>query len=101
YRLTPLLQFASVTGVYGISFLLVWTSVSLANAAAVILHRPQTRSLWMAEIILPLAAVVAAFVFGFHQLAQSPSPVRELKVTMIQPSIPQTMIWDPASNTER
>src|SRR5262249_24985319 len=28
YRLTPLIQIASVTGVYGVSFLIVWFSVS-------------------------------------------------------------------------
>ena len=32
FRLTPLLQIASVTGVYGISFLVVWTSLSLVAA---------------------------------------------------------------------
>ena len=29
YRMTPLIQIASVTGIYGVSFLMVWFSLSL------------------------------------------------------------------------
>jgi apolipoprotein N-acyltransferase len=37
--MTPLLQICSVTGVFGVSFLIVWTSVSLLNGAAVLCSR--------------------------------------------------------------
>src|SRR5205085_7136788 len=59
YRIVPLLQISSLTGVYGVSFLIAWTSLSLLCAVLVILRRPTVRSVWMAEIILPLAAVMA------------------------------------------
>jgi apolipoprotein N-acyltransferase len=101
YRNVPLIQIASLTGVYGISFLLVWTSVSLLNAAALIVRKPQARSAWLSEVALPLLAISAAFAFGFHQL-RHPNPVgRELNVTLLQPSIPQTMIWNPDEDMER
>ena len=101
YRIVPLLQIASFTGVYGVSFLIAWTSMSLLCAFLVILRRPAMRSVWLGEIILPLAAVIAAFGFGFHQLKHPPAANRELKITMVQPSIPQTLIWDRTNDLAR
>jgi apolipoprotein N-acyltransferase len=101
YRIVPLIQFASFTGVYGISFLVVWTSVSLLCAVISILGRPSQRNPWMGEIILPFTTVVIAFGYGFHQLRQPAVVGRELKATLVQPSIPQTLIWDPSKGRER
>jgi apolipoprotein N-acyltransferase len=101
FQLVPLIQIASVTGVYGISFLLVWVSLSLIGAVSSIIFKPALRSAWLGEIILPLVAVAALFVFGFHRLSQSEPPSRELNVTLVQPSIPQTLIWDASENTNR
>jgi len=101
HRLLPLIQFASLTGVCGVSFLVVWTSVSLLCAAAAVLGRPNLRSAWMGEIILPFVAIVALFGFGFHQLRMAPAASRELRVTLVQPGIRQTLIWDARENTNR
>ncbi len=101
FQLTPLIQIASVTGVYGVSFLVVWTSLSLLSAGLMIVLRPTTRSAWAGEIILPVLAIAAALHFGFRQLGHDPLPDRTLKVTLIQPSIPQTLIWDTSRDLER
>jgi len=101
YRIVPLIQFASFTGIYGVSFLVAWTSVSLLCAVASILAKPSERSPWMAEIILPFVAIVAAFTYGFHELRKTAPANRELKVAMVQPGIPQTMIWNPANDMLR
>ena len=101
YHIVPLIQFASFTGVCGVSFLVVWTSVSFLCAAASILGKPNERSPWMAEIILPFTIVVAVFIYGFHQLSQPAAPGRELKVAFVQPGIPQTMIWNPTNDLAR
>lgn len=101
YRIVPLIQFASFTGVYGVSFLIAWTSVSLLCAAASVLSNPAQRSPWMAEIILPFTAVVVAFGYGFHELNQAPAPGREIKLALVQPGIPQQMIWDQSKGQER
>lgn len=97
YQLTPLIQFASFTGVYGVSFLVVWGSLSLSHAAAALGRHPGRRFIWQAEIILPLAAVLAMFFLGSARIreagaAEAGQPT--LRVTFVQPSIPQTMIWD-------
>jgi apolipoprotein N-acyltransferase len=101
YQMVPLIQISSMTGIYGVAFLVVWTSLSLLSAGLMILQRPTARSAWLSEIILPLAVLVGVFSFGFHQLRQTPEAKRTLKVTLIQPSIPQTLIWDETKDDER
>src|ERR1019366_4786029 len=53
YQMVPLIQIASVTGIYGVSFLIVWGSLSLLSAGLLIVLRPTTRSTWAVEIMLP------------------------------------------------
>ena len=101
YQMLPLIQIASFTGVYGISFLLVWVSLSLVSAVVMLLRRPSLRSIWLAEIFLPILVVALIFNFGLRQLRQAHEPSRTLNVTFIQPSIPQTLIWDPTQDDER
>jgi apolipoprotein N-acyltransferase len=101
YRLVPLIQLASITGVHGITFLLVWTSLSLLSAGFMIVLRPTLRSIWLGEIILPLVVVALVFNFGLRQLTGDTPSARTLKVTLVQPSIPQTLIWDTSQDLER
>jgi apolipoprotein N-acyltransferase len=101
FQLTPLIQVASVTGVYGVSFLVVWASLSLLSAVKTILCRPTIRFAWQSEIILPLFVIVAAFAFGSMRLRDQNPPTSTLRVTLVQPSIPQTLIWDSSANSNR
>lgn len=100
YKLVPLIQVASFTGIYGVSFLLVWTSLSFVAAGMVIVRRPARRSAWVGEIILPGFTVLILFATGYHQTLK-PDKAPEITVASIQPSIPQTMIWNPADDTNR
>ena len=101
YQLTPLIQIASVTGIYGVSFLVVWVSLSLLSAGLMIVLRPNTRSVWAGEIMLPAVAIAILFNFGFRQMAGEPAPARTLNVALVQPSIPQTLIWDSSRDLDR
>jgi apolipoprotein N-acyltransferase len=101
FRLLPLIQITSVTGVAGLSFLIVWTSLSVLLAGLAILRAPGIRSAWVGEIILPFTVVAAVFAFGNHRLAQTYHPGALLKVACIQPSIPQAMIWDSRESSNR
>src|SRR5439155_17129695 len=62
-EMIPLIQITSVTGVYGISFIIVWTSLSLYSAAEMIFQKPASRFAWQSEIILPLTTVIVVFSF--------------------------------------
>ncbi len=101
FQLTPLIQLASVTGVYGVSFLVVWVSLSLLSAVKTIFRRPTMRFAWQADFILPLFVITAIFAFGSVRLRDQNSPTSTLHITLVQPSIPQTLIWDPSANSNR
>jgi apolipoprotein N-acyltransferase len=97
----PLIQIASVTGVYGVSFLVVWLSLAMYSAMRLILRQPNPRLIWQAEIILPLVAILILFIFGFARLSGENPPASVLRVTLVQPSIPQTLIWNPDEDDRR
>ncbi len=101
YQLIPLIQIASVTGVYGVSFLVVWVSLSLFSAARMIFQRPALQFAWQSEILMPLVVVAALFAFGFARMNVQNSPGATLRITLVQPGIPQALIWDPNANTNR
>jgi apolipoprotein N-acyltransferase len=109
YKMVPLIQIASVAGVYGVSFLVVWVSLSLFSAAQLIFYKPAARLSWQSEIILPFIVVVAVFIFGEIKLERGlvvdeafrMGKLPERRVTLVQPSIPQTMIWDEKESESR
>jgi apolipoprotein N-acyltransferase len=101
YRMTPLIQVASVTGVYGVSFLIIWVSLSILAGAVKLLRAPGMRSVWLAEIFLPILSVAILFALGSRRVMHGSLPARTLKTAFIQPSIPQTLIWDENADDER
>jgi apolipoprotein N-acyltransferase len=90
-----------VTGVYGVSFLVVWLSLTLYSAMRLVLRQPNTRLIWQAEIILPLAAILVLFIFGFARISGANPNGLALRVTLVQPSIPQKLIWNPDEDERR
>ena len=104
FKLVPLIQLASLTGVYGVSFLIVWFSLSLWSAARLIWQEPTRRFVWQAEIALPLLTVMAAFIWGFFTVNYDGPPAENFaRVTVVQPSVPITVIWNatPATDARR
>ena len=99
YKFLPLIQLASVTGIYGISFIVVWVSVAIGLAALRLrssLHFDLVRPL-----ALPLVVLLGVLGFGVHQLVSSQPAERELLVALVQPSIPQLLIWDEKEKLNR
>ena len=101
FRMLPLLQIASSTGLYGISFLAVWTSVSLGILAVRLWRNPSSRETLWASAGLPLIVVAIICAAGAAQTATLSPPSRTLKVALIQPDFPQTLIWDPEGDSVR
>jgi apolipoprotein N-acyltransferase len=94
--MTPVIQLASVTGVFGVSALLAL--VSAAAAVAALTRRP--RQLWAAGGVLALVAVVVAFgtlrVTAGTLVTQGPV----LKVGLVQGNVDQGQKWDPEFRQE-
>ena len=82
YRMIPLIQIASATGVYGVSFLVAWFSLSLYSAVRMIFRQPDSRLVWQAEIFLPLTVVILMFVFSFAQMGGQNPTASNLRVTL-------------------
>jgi apolipoprotein N-acyltransferase len=108
YKLVPLIQIAAVTGVYGVSFLVVWFSLALYSAAEMIYRHPARRHTWQTEIVLPMTVTVLLFVGGLFWINQTSRPTASLseqptflRVASIQPSVPQTLIWSPIEDEKR
>jgi apolipoprotein N-acyltransferase len=98
YKIVPLIQIASVTGIYGVSFLSVWFAVSLVSALVLLVRPGTSRTMLFAEIILPMFAAALVFAAGYEKILQPQPAGRELKVVFVQPSIPQTVKWDESEN---
>jgi apolipoprotein N-acyltransferase len=101
YRQLPIIQIAEYTGVYGVSFILIWFSVSLLNTAGSLLRDPVNRFAWSREIALPLLAVIALMYSGVHRIASQRRDAETVRMALIQPSIPQTLIWNEQENETR
>ena len=101
WQMLPLIQIASVTGIYGVSFIVVWTSLAMFSGVLAVFRQPTSRYVWLSEILLPLVVVLVLFATGMSRLRHAPAASGTLRVTFVQPAIPQTMIWDTTENTNR
>lgn len=129
YKLTPLIQMAEVTGVYGVSFVVVWMSAALCCAAMKVavrltsgrvatdpdrtqgtpffLARPQAgrfvslRLALFADLAIPLVVLLMLAFAGGLKLVRPSLKGDELRVALVQPGIPQTLIFDPKEVTNR
>ena len=101
YQLTPLIQVSSFTGIYGVAFLIVWTSLSLVSATGLIVRKPAGRTVWATEMVLPMLTVALLFHLGFRSMGATQASTRSIRVTCIHPNIPQTVIWDSTKDDER
>lgn len=97
----PLIQVASVTGVYGVTFLLHWISFSLLGAFLQVWAAGPNRFAWTAELRIPLAVLLVLLAWGIRRITHREPPGPPVTLALMQPSIPQTLIWDDAANPER
>ncbi len=99
-RVLPLIQIASITGVCGVSFLVVWFSVSSALAVLRI-GRAAYRWEWLADLRLALLGLVLVVTYGINRVLSVQPAGREITLALVQPSIPQEVIWNHAQDEAR
>jgi apolipoprotein N-acyltransferase len=101
WRNLPLMQTASVTGVYGLSFLICWVSVALAGGVAMLVLRSDRRFAWTAALRIPLIALLLIMGAGLSRVMTRRPPPPTTALALVQPSISQRLIWDDAANPAR
>jgi len=98
YQVPPILQIASLTGVYGISFLIVIVNSALAAMAYLFLGRlrkDKGEGLGGEKWVVVTAAVLIAFTLVYGQvIISNPIEGKEIKVSIVQGNIEQEMKWD-------
>ena len=96
YASLPFIQIAEITGVYGVSALIV-----LVNAGLFVLSHPDFQKLeGFDRLRWPLAFITvgclgACWGYGTWQLNRPAPAGPVLKLALIQPNISQSMKWDP------
>jgi apolipoprotein N-acyltransferase len=67
-----------------------------------IFEKTKSRFAWQPEVFLPLLAVAILFALGSFQMRPQPNVNSTLlRITLIQPSVPQNLIWDSNANSNR
>jgi len=93
YRNLPLIQIASVTGVYGVSFLVVLVNASLSQALA-------ARPLRLGRLVAPALLVTMVLVYGHRRLDQLEADCSTpRRIAIVQGNIPQDDKWRPGRRT--
>lgn len=99
YTQPELMQLASLTGVYGVSFLIVMVNVAIAGLfqGGVGSHEQRwslsfsKQKFWVTG--LTLSVLIGCIVFGVWRLS-SPAHAGDFKIALIQGHIPQLQKWD-------
>ncbi len=94
-----LLQATAWGGIYGLSFL---TTLAAALLALSGIPRPWPRSLWSATgpVIAAALILLVPAGFGAFRLSHAPTRLGDTVLRLVQPSIPQTLKWDPNAAEE-
>ncbi len=98
----PMIQIADITGVLGLSWLIVFCNVMAVLIVRRIIAElgPQFMKDIRWEFSATMAVVALVFAYGVHALQQTPTDTVDLKVAMLQPNVPQMEKWDAASETK-
>ena len=86
FEKASLIQTSSLTGVYGVSFLLAWVSVSLLAAALMLRGGLRFILRALVQVAMPAVAIVGALYYGSGRLEESDAGLLTLRIALIQPS---------------
>ena len=112
FQWLPLIQIANITGVYGVSFLIVLVNVSVffllrwmvavrgeaGKREGGVATGPDGLPRPWVPLVVAAAAVLVVWLYGMSQLTFPPSPT--LTVGIVQANIDQALKWDEAYRLE-
>ncbi|MDE0186156.1 MAG: apolipoprotein N-acyltransferase [Candidatus Poribacteria bacterium] len=83
------IQIASITGVHGVSFIIVLLNAAIANVFC-------ARPFWRRQLksaALPLFIVIASFVYGVVAMSTPRQPASTIKIALVPGNVPQEEKW--------
>ncbi|TRZ95372.1 apolipoprotein N-acyltransferase [bacterium] len=97
YLNLPVIQIADITGVWGVSFLvmisnvIIYTLITRRSSG-----RAKVKSSWFA-----ISCIIIVLLYGFYKINQTPKAESQssLTISVIQGNIPQEMKWDNRSSS--
>jgi apolipoprotein N-acyltransferase len=97
HRNVPFIQFASLTGVYGVSALVCFVNFAFYQTIRRFVRQigtrgPVRRLSW--EFYIAMTLVCGAFLHGLREM-HVPEGMRSLRIALVQGNIPQTLKFDP------
>jgi apolipoprotein N-acyltransferase len=94
-----LIQIASITGVFGVSFLVAWMSISLLTAAALMRGGLKSITRVLLQLAVPVLACLFTIYFGAERLLEPENGFLPLRIALIQPAFPQKVLAGAAEST--
>ncbi len=100
----PAIQIASITGVHGVSFIVVLLNATIAD----IIHTyfisknrstaPRTSSHFTFHVsrLIPIVIVIACIVYGAHTMSKPVNSDSDIKIALVPGNIPQIEKWNRA-----
>ncbi len=96
HRDLTMIQIADITGVYGVSALIVLANAAIAELMAVMARREYAGYRKYIMPLLATAVFAACAIYGNYRLANLPRPCGSMKIALVQGDIDQFHKWNPA-----
>ena len=94
YLTLPAIQIADITGVWGVSFVVMAINIAIFTII------DKKKSLFTTYYILPAIVLLATLGYGYYQLYHVPRSAHgtPIRISVIQGNIPQELKWQPMSH---
>ncbi len=95
WKYPDIIQIADITGVYGVSFMIMAVSGALCDIYDVISGREKKKTLY--SIIFPILFVLLSLLYGkvrIEMIKEYEKSVDEIPAVVVQSAIPQDVKWD-------
>lgn len=98
----PAIQIASITGVHGVSFIIVLLNATIVDVLRTYLAWKKSASHFTFHVsrcvfshLTPIVLVIACLVYGAHTLSKPADTTSDFKIALAPGNVPQIEKWDP------